>query len=158
MMRAAFLAVLMCLAVPGLGPAAELAATDKDAIREFLVRHYLKSFGKTKLVVFLRFDKDTDPPDAFLERFADLKVRIRKWSKAKTVDSENSSSQVIFDKDTNEPGVVIQVSGMKILDAGKAEVKGRVFKGRLWGYGGTFTVEKVDGRWKSLKEVSHWEA
>jgi hypothetical protein len=91
-MRSALLAVLMCLAVPGQGRAAELAAADKDAIRELLVRHYLKDW-RQKPLVFLVFDKDTDPPDAF---------------------------------------------------------------GRLWGYGGTFIVEKADSRWKILEEARHW--
>jgi hypothetical protein len=85
-------------------------------------------------------------------------LRIRKGSKSKIVDSEDSSSQVVFDKDTNEPGVLIRVSGLKLLDAGKAEMKGRVMKGRLWGYGGTFIVEKADGRWKISEEVRHWES
>jgi hypothetical protein len=156
-MRPALLAVLMWLAVPGQGRAAELAAADKDAIRELLVRHYLKGWRQDQLF-FLAFDRDTDPPDAFLKRFADLKMRIRKGSKAKIVDPDNSGSQVVFDKDTNEPGVLIKVRGLKPIDADKAEVKGSVFRGRLWGYGGTFIVEKADSRWKILEEASHWEA
>jgi hypothetical protein len=147
----------MWLAVPGQGQAAELTSADKDAIRELLVRHYLKDWRRPP-VVFLLFDKDTDPPDAFIKRLADIKLSIRKGSKSKLVDSENSTSQVVFDKDTNEPGVKIWVSDLKLLGAGKAEVEGGVVKGRLWGYGGTFVVEKSDGRWKILKEVSHWDS
>jgi hypothetical protein len=155
-MRSA-LSVLMCLAVLGQERAAELTAADKDAIRELLVRHYQKNW-RPKTLVFLKFDKDADPPDAFLKRFADLKVRIRKGSMSKVVDSADSESQVVFDKDTNEAGVLINVRGLKSIDAGKAEVRGSVFRGRLWGYGGTFIVEKADGRWKILEEVIHWEA
>lgn len=156
-MRPALLAVLVWLAVPGQGRAAELTSGDKDAIRELLVRHYLEDWREPPLV-FLVFDKDTDPPDAFIKRLADTKLRIRKVSKSTIVDSENSESQVVFDKDTNEPGVLIRVSGLKLLGAGKAEVKGRVLKGRLWGYGGTFILEKADGRWKISEEVRHWES
>ncbi len=85
-------------------------------------------------------------------------MRIRKGSKAKVVDSDNSDSQVVFDRDTNEPGILITVHGLKPIDAGKAEVKGCVFRGRLSGYGGTFIVEKADSRWKIVKEVEHEEA
>jgi hypothetical protein len=74
------------------------------------------------------------------------------------VDSENSDNQVVFDKDTNEPGALISVSGLKLLGAGKAEVKGAVFQGRLCDGGGTFIVMKADGQWKISKEVIHWEA
>jgi hypothetical protein len=53
---------------------------------------------------------------------------------------------------------LITVSGLKLIEAGKAEVEGGIVKGRLWGYGGAFIIEKADGRWKLLKEVGHWEA
>ena len=156
-MRPALLAVLMWLAVPGQGRAAELTSADKDAIRELLIRHYLEDWREPPLV-FLEFDKDTDPPDAFIKRLADIKLRIRQASKSKIVDSKNSSSQAVFDKDTNEPGALIGVSGVKLLGEGKAEVKGSVYKGRLWGYGGTIIVKKADGRWKISEEVEHYES
>jgi hypothetical protein len=154
-MQPAFLAVLMWLAMPGQGPAAELTSADKDTIRELVVRHYLKDWREPP-VIFLVFDKDTDPPDAFIKRLADMKLRIRKGSKSKIVYSKSSMSQDVFDKDTNEPGVLITLSGVKRLSASKGEVQGRVFKGRLWGYGGTFIVEKTDGRWKISDQVSRW--
>ena len=84
-------------------------------------------------------------------------MRIRKGSKSKIVDSEDSSSQVVFDKDTNEPGVLIMVSGLKLHGASKAEVKGDVYKGLRWGFGGTFIVKKADGRWKISEEVDHYD-
>jgi hypothetical protein len=156
-MRPTLLAVLMWVAVPEQGQAAELAAADKDAIRELLVRQYLKDWRDPPLA-FLVFDQDTDPPDAFLKRFADLRVRIRKGSKAKLVDSKNSSSQVVFERDTGEPGVLITVQGWRLIEGGRVEVSCGVMKGRLWGFGGTFLVERVKGGWRVVEEISHWDS
>jgi hypothetical protein len=155
-MRPALLAVMMWLGLLGKGQAAELTSADKDAIRELLVRHYLEDWQEPSLV-FLVFDKDTDPPDAFIKRLADIKLRIRKGSKSKMVYSGKSASQAVFDKDTMEPGVLIGVSSLKLLGAGKAEVKGDVYRGPRCGVGGTFIVKKADGRWKISEEVSHYD-
>ena len=57
--------------------AAELTSPDKEAIRELLVCHYLNNRTEPALV-FIVFDNDTDPPDAFLKGLADTKLRIRK--------------------------------------------------------------------------------
>jgi hypothetical protein len=156
-MRPALLVALIWLAMLGQGRAAELTNADKDAIRELLVRHYLEGWQEPSLI-FLVFDKDTDPTDAFIKRLTDIKLRIRKGSKSKIAYSKNSGSQVVFDKDTNEPGVLIGVSGLKLLGAGKAEVKGDVYKGLRWGVGGTFIVKKADRRWKISEEVSHYDS
>ena len=153
-MRASWLLLLAWFALSHLGIEGEPDDTDKDAIRDLMVRHYIKNIIKlklTNLVMFVEFDKGADPNDSFLARLADLKIRIRKRSRLKFVDSGPASEQSVFDRETNEPGVLIAVRNPELTGDRKGEVDGRIMKAGLWGYGGTFQIEKAKGGWKIIK-------
>jgi hypothetical protein len=50
------------------------------------------------------------------------------------------------------------VSNIRLIDTNKAEVKGKYYMGMLHAFGGTFSLEKADGKWKISREKVHWEA
>src|SRR2546430_806073 len=59
-------------------------AVDEDAIREVIVRHLAahNPVGPQATIFFASFrkDKDVDPPDAFIKRFAPDKISVKKVS------------------------------------------------------------------------------
>jgi hypothetical protein len=136
---------------------------DKDEIREFLVRMYIQGWKDQSRPIFVRFEHDTDPSDAFLARLAGLKFDFRKGSRAESRenrDSPNSTSQNVFDRVTGEPGIIVSVDSIELCPDGTVRVRSGVHRGFLGGYGDELLLRRLNGAWTVVNSptYSYWVA
>lgn len=137
--------------------------TQEESIREVVIRDLLKGAGPSRVYFvgchdFFRSENDADSSDAFLARFADLKLRIRKLSDSTTVKSKNDKSQFVFDRASGDPGCIIGAATPRWIDQNKAEVDASVYAGKLNATGTRYVVERKGGKWIVVERVHTWSA
>jgi len=138
-----------CVVMGAAEPVPAFDATDRDAIHEVAFRALLKGKPGSRTIFFLGCDGDVDPSDQLIAKLADLKLRLRKASQAREGPLKKDSQY--FDRETGEPGVVISGKGLRRTARGRAEIRGKWFKGGLNGFAETYVLEKRNGRWTILE-------
>ena len=93
-------------------------------------------------------EKDTDPSDDFLQRFAGHDPPVRKWS-----DSHYVQGQGILDKKTGARGLAFHATITQWLSDNTVIVRGGYEEGELSASGNTYTVMKENGTWKVTKDT-----
>ena len=133
----------------------ELPGDDEAALREAVFRHM---FGKNASgqqenagVFCLAFEKDADPPAAFLARFRDLKIPVRPSS-----GCTRSASKGVVDRATGARGLAFRIDSVLLKGADHAEVEGGYYEAGLSASGNLYTLARKDGRWGVTKDQMRW--
>lgn len=95
--------------------------------------------------------KSSDPDDAFMERFAGNKPRVKKHSECDLLAEKG-----VVDKKSGEKGLVFHTDAIKWVTETEVEVAGRYYEANQSASGNTYYLKKLDGKWKVLKDVMHW--
>jgi len=144
---------------PPVGAKSEDFDIDKSLAHEVSFTWLIQQTGPAE-TVFLSFggrtSQGTDPSDEFLAKYASLKRKVRKGSRAIVLPGgEDGDDRYVYDRDTKEAGVLITVGDGHHISGNKVEVDWSVYRGRSNGYGGTFVIEKKDANW-TIVELSDW--
>jgi hypothetical protein len=148
--------VLFFLASFGLAADA-VRQSQEDDLRETVFRWQLNEFGSTSLpgaapadmpkaYFFGVGEKKEDPSDAFIKRFVDNKLPVRKLSACKM------STRGDFDKITGEKGYVLTVGSITWKSDTEVDVKGYWHVSGLCASWDTYTLKKQNGKWKVTKD------
>jgi hypothetical protein len=161
----AFVSVLIVLfSFASCGFASETARQDQeDDIREAVFLWQLNKFGSTgqpgtepenmPKAYFLGVgDKKDDPSDAFIKRFLNNRLPVRKLSAC------NQSVRGDFDKKTGERGYVLNVGSITWKSDTTVDVKGYWHVNGRCASWDTYTLEKQDGKWKVTKNKINSQA
>jgi hypothetical protein len=95
-------------------------------------------------------DKDQDPSEEFLMRFAGHTPPVRKVSACST------KKMRVEDKRTGERGLIFHVRSIRWISDTKAEVKGGYYEDGLSASGNTYTVVKRNGKWVVVEDKMKW--
>jgi hypothetical protein len=128
------------------------AEDDVNNIYEIVSLSLIRGF-EPDWIFFLSLNEDDDPPEALLGRFADLEVKVRKGSRAETIEPSNIDDPVYFDRITNEPGVRLVVRILRWIDQNRVEVEGHYYVGQLFACKNVYTLGKSRGRWEILRKI-----
>jgi len=121
------------------------------AIREMLFRYVIASNQNEKIKVwFIDYGDNLDPPSGFLQRFADLKIKVKGISEA-THDLNG-----VYDSVTQIRGAIAYAEIIRWLDETKAEVKFSYYVGSLWAGGETVIISYKDGKWVVSDIIEVW--
>jgi hypothetical protein len=115
----------------------------EDDIREAIFRYEMKDH-RFPDAVFLSINNQ-EPSDAFMQRFSDVKIAVRKW--VAIAPSEDRSRDGIYDRDTGKPGVALSVGKITWTSDHGVIVAGGYYCGSLCAGGGDFYVVLHNGRW-----------
>ena len=96
-------------------------------------------------------EKESDPDDAFMKRFADHKPQVKKGS-----ESEYRIEKGLVDKQTGENGISFTTGGIKWVSDTEVEIPGGYYEGNLSSSGNTYYLKKENGKWKVIKNVMHY--
>lgn len=128
---------------------------EQDDIREMVFRYQFRhnsSIQANKAAVYcLSVEKGSDPPDAFVKRFAGHIPRVRKISEC-IADSHKG----VVERNTGKRGLIFRVKSIKWISQTEAEVLGGYFEDGLSASGNTYTVTKTKGKWRVSKAWMNW--
>jgi hypothetical protein len=129
---------------------------EADAIREaalrYMMTHNASGQGASAKVLCIAFSSENasaDPPDAFLKRFTDSRI------KATSKCSKDINSGV-KDRGTGVRGIELGVGAIHRVDSAHVTIEGGYYEGGLSASGNTYTLEKKSGRWTVTKNEMHW--
>jgi hypothetical protein len=127
---------------------------ERDAsIREMLFRYVIASQKSEKIKVwFIDYGDNQDPPFGFLQRFIDLKIKVKGISEATRDDLRDG----VYDSETQQRGAIAHAEIIRWLDETKAEVKYSYYVGGLWAGGETVIVSYKDGKWVVFDIIKVW--
>src|SRR5579864_8698340 len=130
--------------------------TQENDIREAVFRyqfHHNSSIrGKSAAVYCLSVgEKNADPPDDLMRRFAAFKPPVRKAS-----DCSTDAYRGVAEKRTGKRGVVFRVRTIKWVSETEVDVVGGYFEDGLSASGNTYTVIKTQGKWTVSKAKTNW--
>lgn len=126
-----------------IGADAAARAAQEDDIREAIFRYEMKDH-RSPDVVFLSINNQ-EPSEAFMRRFSDVKLAVKKWSAI--APAKGPPQRWINDRETGNPGVAISVGKITWTSDHGVIVAGGYYCGSLCAGGGDFYVTLKDGRW-----------
>ena len=137
---------------PSTAPARSAAEDDiREATYRYQFLHNASGLQQKADVYFLSLgEKDTDPSDAFMKRFADHKPTVKK------VSSSAGRLGGVRDKDTGGKGLIFRVAQIKWVSETEAEVSGGYYEGGLSASGNTYYLKKENGKWVVTRSEMHW--
>jgi hypothetical protein len=129
----------------------------EDDIREAVLRDEFEGLSRAGVkpakVIFISVgEEDSDPSDAFLKRFSNLKSSVRKWS-ASTGERERGG---VKDKATGEKGWLYRAGKITWISDTEVEVPSSMTGGPLYGGGAIRILKKGKGGWKVTGSKKHW--
>ena len=131
----------------------------EDAVREAVFRYQFTNNAahgpataekKIEAYYLSIGEKDADPADAFMNRFAGNKPPVRKVSEC------SMAKMRVTDKQTGKRGLIFRVSLIKWISDTEAEVKGGYYEDGLSASGNTYRVKKKGGTWQITKDTMDW--
>lgn len=132
----------------------------RDAAFRYLFTHKAGARDPNVKLFFLAFSEaivpiphsfvDSDPSDQFLSRFASNIPTVKKYSQC-TIALEG-----VFDKQTNERGILFRVGPLTIIDSSHAEAQVGYFIGGLGGSGDILELQKSDSTWIVTNDIVRW--
>jgi hypothetical protein len=124
----------------------------EDDIREAVFRHQFdhNASGQQKsahayCLAILVGEKDSDPSDQFMKRFAHHRPPVRK------VSACHWGSIGVVENRTGRPALIFRVSRITRISETEVTVDGGYEEGNVSSSGNTYTVTKSNGKW----EVTH---
>jgi hypothetical protein len=135
------------------GRVGQLAAgsTAPDDIQEAIFRYEMKAHrgiperGADPSIIFFLSINNQDPSDAFMRRFSDIKLSVKRGSTFAA--STKPPQRWISDRETGKPAVALSVGKIKWTFNHGVIVAGGYYCGTLCAGGGDFYVNLKDGRW-----------
>jgi hypothetical protein len=128
---------------------------DEDEIREAIFRHQFannRAGAKAyEALFFLSVEDGSDPTDDFMECFRNAGHRVRKVSQCAC-----SPVDGVQDKETGEPGVILEVREITWITEDEAEVEGGHYRHGLSSSGNCYRVVREAGRWAVREEGNLW--
>jgi hypothetical protein len=91
-------------------------------------------------------DKDQDPSDDFMKRFAEHKPPVRKVSACST------KKVCVEDRKTGERGLIFRIQSIKWISNTKVEARGGYYEDGLSASGNIYTVVERKGKWVVVKD------
>jgi hypothetical protein len=126
--------------------------SETDAIREAAFRYMF--FGECAYyLAIIMGDKEVDPDDAFLKRFADRKPPLKKVSECTA-----SKHEGVRDKETGEHGLIFRLGEPRWMSDTEVEIDGGYYEYGLAASGNTYYLKKENGRWEVYNDKQHWIA
>ena len=124
----------------------------REAVFRYEFHHNSSIQGQRAAVYCLSVgEKNADPPDDFMKRFASVKPPVRKVS-----DCSTDTYTGVVEKRTGKRGLVFRVRSIKWVSAAEVEVVGGYFEDGLSASGDTYTVTKAQGKWIVSKARTNW--
>ena len=99
----------------------------------------------------LHFEQQTDPPAAFLARFAHDHVPAEPGSTC----SETASGGVVH-RPTGAHGLAFRIDSLSWTDADHATVTGGYYEAGLSASGNVYSLERKNGKWTVTKDAMQW--
>jgi hypothetical protein len=93
---------------------------------------------------------DADPPADFMKRFDGNIPPVKKVSDSVLTD------RGVMDRRTGEPGLIFRTGVIKLTSDTEAEISGGYSEHNRSASGNTYYLQKVDGKWKVVKDVLNW--
>lgn len=122
--------------------------SQEDDIRETVFRHQFdhNASGQQKsahayCLAILAGEKDSDPSQQFMKRFANHKPPVRR------VSACHWTSVQVVENRTGRPALIFRVSKITWTSDTEATVDGGYDEGNVSSSGNTYTVKKQDGKW-----------
>jgi len=137
-------------------PEGTLRLSQENDIREAVFRyqfHHNSSIQGQRAAVYCLSvgEKNADPPDAFMKKFAGFKPPVRKVSEC-SIDNYRG----VVEKRTGRHGLVFRVRSIKWISGTEVEVDGGYFEDGLSASGDTYTVQRLQRGWKVSKLKINW--
>jgi hypothetical protein len=124
----------------------------REAVFRYQFRHNSSIQGQKAGVYCLSVgEKNADPPDDFMKRFAAFKPAVQKAS-----DCSTDPYRGVAEKRTGRRGVVFRVRSIKWVSETEVEVVGGYFEDGLSASGNTYAVIKTQGKWTVSKAKTNW--
>lgn len=124
----------------------------REAVFRYQFQHNSSVQGQRAAVYCLSIgEKNTDPSDDFMKRFAGFKPPVRKAS-----DCSTDAYRGVMEKSTGKRGLVFRVKAIKWTSDTEAEVVGGYFEDGLSASGDTYTVKRQHGTWKVVRSKINW--
>jgi hypothetical protein len=120
---------------------ADKRAAQEDDIREAIFRYEMKDRAS---IIFLSINNQ-DPSDAFMRRFSDVKLSVKKSSAI--APSKKPPQRWIYDRKTGKPGLALSVGKITWTSDHGVIVAGGYYCGILCAGGGDFYVNLRDDLW-----------
>ncbi len=122
--------------------------TQEEDIREAVFRHQFdhNASGQQKSAhayCLAVGDKDADPSEDFLKRFAHHKPPVRKASACRI-----TASGEVIDNHTGKRGLLFRVENIRWISDTEVAVDGGYSEGNVSSSDNTYTVRKQNGRWE----------
>jgi hypothetical protein len=118
----------------------ESRLNEEKNIAEAVFRYQLQTshpFRNSKSY-FLALEQCTDPSDEFMQRFADNdKVKRHSQSVFQALE--------VFDKETGEPGLILQVRAIKWINDKEVEASGSYYWGEIQIF--TYHLQQKNSHW-----------
>lgn len=135
---------------------ANRAANEQDiyaTVFRYLFDHNASGQQKDSNVYCLSMgEKNGDPSDKFMYRFAGDKPPVRKASECNVIASRGT----VVDGRTGKPGLMFRVTGIVWISSTEVTVDGGYEEGNMSASGNTYTVKKENGKWKVTNEGIGW--
>lgn len=106
--------------------------------------------GKAKVYFLEVGEREGDPSDEFMKRFAGNKPPVRRRSEC-SVSARGDS-----DKKTGEKGLVFRVRIIEWKSDTEVDVEGGYHEHGLSASGNTYTLKRENGKWKVTNDKMHW--
>jgi hypothetical protein len=128
----------------------------REAVFRYQFGHNASGAQQQAAVYFLEIlSKDErssfDPSDEFMARFGDHRPPVRKQSQARP-----GKGSAPTDRITGEEGLIFRAGEIKRISTDEVQVYGGYYEANLSSSGNTYTVKRVDGKWKVVKNEMHW--
>ncbi len=149
--------LFLLLAFASVVVAAEDARQSReDDVREAVFRWQIAQHDSGQQIepriFFLQVgEKDGDPTDEFIKRFADIKPPVQKGSECRV-----SVSTGALDKKTGKRGLIFRVRSIVWKSDTEVEVKGGYYEGGRSASGNTYTLKKEKEKWKVTNDKMDW--
>lgn len=125
----------------------------EDDIREAVFRHQFEynASGQQKTahaycLAILVNDKDSDPSEQLIKRFAHHKPPVRKWSACRW-----TAIQVVENR-TGRPALIFSVGKIEWISDAEVSVGGGYEEGNVSSSGNAYILKKQDGKWTVTKD------
>jgi len=124
----------------------------REAVFRYQFNHNSSIQGKSAAVYCLSVgEKNADPSDDLMRRFAAFKPPVREAS-----DCSTDAYRGVAEKRTGKRGVVFRVRTIKWVSETEVDVVGGYFEDGLSASGNTYTVIKTQGKWTVSKAKTNW--
>jgi hypothetical protein len=134
---------------------ADATRQEQDNIREAVFRYEFKHNGAIgqalKVYCLSHGDNEDDPSDDFIRRFEGHKPRVQKVSKC-----DADPFKGVVDKETHERGVILRATSIAWISATEVKVTGGYYEDGLSASGNTYTVRKINGKWRVTADRMNW--